>query len=328
MSEEKTSSPIGEIANKKGCGSAETPNTGKLGCLSLFGTPEHLIALKKGTVISATDTLNLAYITPLVQKGIMIPIIGASAFEDISAEDSYSTNASGEKRLNLKGLPEYKLMFEEGHEFYRELARLESYKSLDFMIGDDEGNWMIATSNVGGTTAYRGFTAGHVTPELTKRKVKGGDAESKSLVVQFLDRLQFDTNYAILHAETLDFTPEDIAQVNGVNLTYEAIPAASDTDVVVKAVLASDNSSLVEALDVPNFKVTVDALGAGTVVEATFTVAMNPAGIYTISLTSPAALAATDIVNVDLWDSTFSVGVTESNSVLYRSDSIEAVVVA
>ena len=108
------------IASKVACGTGTSINTGKLGCLSLFGTPAHLIAMPKGYIIPKETEFNDAFIRPLVQKRILIPIIDSSSFEDVSAEDAYSTNTSGVKRLNLEGLPEYKLMFEEGHEFYRQ----------------------------------------------------------------------------------------------------------------------------------------------------------------------------------------------------------------
>ena len=114
---------IVNIANKIACGGTDTANTGKLGCLSLFGTPTNALLLRKGTKIPATTTFNVAYLTPLIQQGTIVPLIGASSFEDVSSEDAYSTNASGVKRLNLKGLPEYKLMFEEGHEFYRQMNK-------------------------------------------------------------------------------------------------------------------------------------------------------------------------------------------------------------
>ena len=193
---------ITSIANKLPCGGASAANTGKLGCLSLFGTPTHMLALRKGTKILAAADFDIAYLLPLVQAGTIIPLINASAFEDVSGEDTYSTNTSGVKRLNLKGLPEYKLMFEEGHEFYRQIAELEGYKNFDYIIGDEEGNWMLATNSDG---TFSGFAAGHSTPELTKRKVAGGDAESKSFLVQFLLRSQWDSNYAILHVDELDF---------------------------------------------------------------------------------------------------------------------------
>ena len=178
----------------------------------------------------------------------------------------------------------------------------------------DEGNWLVATNTDG---SFGGFTAGHVTPELTKRKAKGGDAESKSLVVQFLDRLQFDRNYAILHAGSLDFSPEDIPLVNGVNLTFDSALAAG-TSIVVKAVLSSDNSSTVEGLTDVDFKVTAD--GVDNVVTGSV---MNPSGVYTLTVST---MAAAEVIVVDLWDSSLATSVIDSAGVLYRSDSIEGIV--
>tara|TARA_R110002020_G_scaffold232212_2_gene443737 strand:- start:5437 stop:6369 length:933 start_codon:yes stop_codon:yes gene_type:complete len=309
-------STISSIADKVACGGAAAANTGKLGCLSLFGTPEHLLAFKKGTVIPGSTEFNLAYLEPLIQKGTVVPILGASAFEDVSAEDTYSTNSSGVKRLNLKGLVEYSLTFEEGHEFYREIAKLEGYKNFDFMIGDDEGNWMLATRGDG---SYRGFTAGHFTPEMTKRKVAGGDAEMKKLMVQFTERIEFDTNYAILHQAQLDFSPVDIPSVNGVNLSFTTIPADGETSLSVKACLSGDNNTLVEGLDVANFVYTVDG---STVVPSG--VAESSPGNYTLTV---AAIATSEVLVLDLWDGALNVDVTKLGSVLYRSDELTAVVV-
>jgi len=308
--------PISSIADKKACGGAIGANTGRLGCLSLFGEPDHFIAMRKGSVILATDTFDLAFITPLVQKGDYIPIIDASSFEDVSAEDTYSTSSGGVKRLNLKGLPEYKLMFEEGHEFYRQLAKLEGYKSFDFMIGDEEGNWMLATKSNGD---FQGFKAGHHTPELTKRKASGGDAESKALLVQFLDRLQWDQNYSILHSDQLTFTPQEIPAVNGAVLAYAIAPSDTDTTVDVSVILASDNDTPVEGLLEANFIIKVDGVTAtiSGLVETT-------PGVYTITI--PAVAAGENVVT-DLWDNTLNVDVTNLAGVLYRGEEIAALVV-
>jgi hypothetical protein len=309
-------STISSIADKVACGGAAKANTGKLGCLSLFGTPEHLLAFQKGTVIPANTEFNIAYLEPLIQSGTVVPVMGASAFEDVSAEDTYSTNSSGVKRLNLKGLVEYSLTFEEGHEFYREIAKLEGYKNYDFVIGDDEGNWMLATRSDG---SYRGFTAGHLTPEMTKRKVAGGDAEMKKLMVQFTERNEFDTNYAILHQAQLDFSPVDVPSVNGANLTFNTVPADAETTLEVNAVLSGDNNTVIEGLDVSNFIYTVDGV---TVVPSGVT--EDTPGNYTLTV---AAIGTGEILVLDLWDGGLNVDVTKLGSVLYRSDELTATVV-
>lgn len=301
---------IGTIASKKACAGADAAiNTGKLGCLSLFGTPAHVIALTKGFEMLSSDTFNDAYLRPLVQQGKMVPLIDASNFEDLSGEDGYSQNAKNIKRLNVKGLPEYKLWFEEGHEFYREIDKMESFKRYDFLIGDTDGNWMIVRKSNGN---FQGFTAGHVTPELTKRQVEGGDPEMKAILMQFTDRLQWDRNYEILHAEDLDLTPQEIPTINGTEISLDAIPADTDTTVDVTVVLAADRSTLVEGLTDSDFVVNVNGVAAtiSGVVE-------NTPGKYTITVS--AAFASTNVIDITHFHGGTNTLVADSNGVLYRN---------
>jgi hypothetical protein len=298
---------IVNIANKIACGGTDTANTGKLGCLSLFGTPTNALLLRKGTKIPATTTFNVAYLTPLIQKGTIVPLIGASSFEDVSSEDAYSTNASGVKRLNLKGLPEYKLMFEEGHEFYRQMNKLQSFKGWDLIIGDEAGNWILSTNADG---SFGGFTAGHITPELTKRKVQGGDSEMKSLLIQFTNRLQWDVNYAVLNAGQLDFYAEDVPTVNGVDLDFTVAPSNSDTTLSVTALLNSDHDTKVIGLLAGNFILKVNG---ATVVP---TVNETPDGTYVLTISS---ISTGDVVSLGLWDASLNVDVTDLTNVLYRA---------
>ena len=308
---------IKSIADKIACAGASGANTGKLGCLSLFGTPAHLLAFNKGLKIPAITEFDLAYLTPEIQANKMIPIIDASAFEDLSAEDGFSTNTSTVKRLNVKGLPEYKLMFEEGHEFYKELAKLESFKSYDFAIGDDMGNWMLVENSDG---SFGGFSAGHVTPTLTKRKVKGGDSESKSLVVQFLDRMQWDQGYKILHRSELTFSPSDIPSVNGAYLAFDTLPAALATTLKVSVMLSSDHNTPVEGLVAVDFIYTVDGISSA-IADATET---SP-GKY--DLTVPSTAVAEELT-LDLYDDVLKTHIIDSAGVLFRSDVLTATVIA
>jgi hypothetical protein len=298
---------IVNIANKIACGGTDTANTGKLGCLSLFGTPTNALLLRKGTKIPATTTFNVAYLTPLIQQGTIVPLIGASSFEDVSSEDAYSTNASGVKRLNLKGLPEYKLMFEEGHEFYRQMNKLQSFKGWDLIIGDEAGNWILSTNADG---SFGGFTAGHITPELTKRKVQGGDSEMKSLLIQFTNRLQWDVNYAVLNAGQLDFYAEDVPTVNGVDLDFTVAPSNSDTTLSVTALLNSDHDTKVIGLLAGNFILKVNG---ATVVP---TVNETPDGTYVLTISS---ISTGDLISLGLWDASLNVDVTDLTNVLYRA---------
>jgi len=311
MASPASTATIGSIADKIACGANSNANTGKRGCLSLFGTPEHLILLTKGTIVPTSTVFNLEYIKALVQNGKAIPLMFASAFEDVSAEDTYSTNSAGIKRLNLKGLPEYKLMFEEGHEFYKQLHKLEGYKSFDFVVGDDEGNWMFAERSDG---SFQGFTGGHTTPELTKRKVAGGDAESKSFLFQFLDRRQVDVDYAIIHQGQLDFVPNELPLINGVNIDFTESPASGSVEVKFSVVLSGDNNTKITAISSTDIRYSVDG-----VEEVPTAISQSGEGVYVITVDPLVQGKSITVAMADANDL-----VADIEGVLYRgSNSVE-----
>lgn len=295
------------MSKLENCGGAEA-NTGRLGCLQAFGTPLSVILTKSGFVIPKETELNIAYLEAQVQNGNLIPVMEASSFEDVSGEDAYSTNAAGIERLNLKGLPKYKFTFEEGHEFYRQMYKLSSYKSKGAILIDDDGKWLFGVNADGD---YVGLTLGQVTSEMRKTKVQGGDAESKSLTMQFLDRYQWDYSYGIVERSELGFSPSEVPTINGAKLDFAAIPASLDTTISVKVTLASDNNSVVEGLLPADFLV-VNA-GATKAVSAAVE---SPAGTYALTVTALAAGA----LSVDLFDSTLNLNVILNGGVLYRSD--------
>ena len=300
---------IASIASKKACAGIDSSvNTGKLGCLSLFGTPSHAMLLTTGFTIPAATDFNDAYIRPLVQKGTIIPLIDASSFEDVSSEDSYSTNTKGVKRLNLKGLPEYRLMFEEGHEFYRQIDKIESFKSYDALIGDEDGNWIIVKKSDGD---FKGLQCGHITPELTRRKVEGGDAEMKPILMQFLNRIEWDRQYEILHSEDLTFTPQEVPQINGVEVTFDSVPANGNTTIDITVVLASDRSTGVEGLAIADFVITYN--GTTQVIS---NVTDNGGGSYQLTVPS---VATGQVVVLEMWHGATNSKVADSNSNLYRA---------
>jgi hypothetical protein len=304
------------IAGKNGCGK-EVAQTGKLGCQIEFATPMHLFKFKKGLVVPATTVLTKAYLDNLIQVGKMNPIVDASSFEDLSSEDTMSTNTKGIERLNLQGLAKYKFMYEEGHEFYKELAKITSFKNDDFWIGDEFGNLKIAINSDGD---FVGFSAGQVLSMMTKTKVMGGDAESKSLTVQFLNRKQWDENYTIVTTEQLGFDLIEVQGVNPVELEMTAVPTNTDTVLTFKAVLESDRDTNVEGLIATNLVATVD--GASNVIVSV----TELANVYTMTLTD--ALTTGQVLLIEFWDSSTNSKVIISEGVLYgTSGDTETVLV-
>lgn len=308
---------INEIANKVNSCSGGDVSTGKLGCNIEFSTPEHLIGLKSGLIIPAETVFNQAYVNSLVQEGKAIPLTGADVFEDMSGEDSMFTASSGVEKLSLKGLPKYKLTYYEGHQFYKELAKLTGFKNLDFLIGDSEGNWKLVKTAIGD---YKGFSAGMVLAEMTKAKVKGGDPESKSLIVQFLSRREWDESYDILLRDNLENDPEDFQGVNAVTLSFDVVPGNLDTTLVVSTLLDADNSTTIEGLAIGDFLVTNDG------VTITPSLISEANGVYTLTV---AALETADVITVQLYDSSANKNIIIlSSGYTFRSNVLSATVIA
>lgn len=308
---------IEQIADKNmSCGGVDV-NTGKLGCQTTFDTPLHALALRKGFIIPKSIIFDKTYIDTQIQLGNFIPLIEADSFEELSSEDSMNTNARGVERLSVYGLPKYKLTFQEGHEFYKQTARLTSFKSLDIIFGDEEGNWKLAVTSTGD---FKGFSCGQVLSMLTKTKVQGGDPESKSVTFQMLDRMEWDINYAILDRSTLTFSPSEIDGINGV-LIYVSPIKAADTKLKAKVVLAADKVTPAQGWEASNFMVTAD----GTKLTPAPTVVEVLPGEYEFTIT---AQAVGKKIAVSTYDDLVKAQAILLDGVLYRGVSNVVVVEA
>ena len=303
------------IADKKGsCGGANA-DTGKLGCQIEWGTPLHVIGITKGFVIPKETEWNKAYIDSQVQLGKFIPLIGAESFDNESSEDAVTTNSRGVERLNTLGLPKYKFGYEEGHEFYKEMAKLTSFKALDWIFADEEGNWRFAETSTGD---FKGFTAGQAIAMMTTTKTLGGDPESKAFTIQLLDRIQWDQNYSFALRSQLDFSPEEIDGVNGITFSFDAIPAAAATTVDFTAVLAADGLTPVEGLLEADLSYTVDG------VVTAMSVVENSPGKYTGTII---AVGAGEVLGIETYNTPTLTSVVLNNGVLYRGDIVEVTAV-
>jgi hypothetical protein len=302
------------IDKKVSCGGTDA-DTGKLGCQIEWGTPLHLIGIQKGFVIPKATDFNKAYIDAQIQLGKFIPLIGAETFENTSSEDSVTTNSRNVDRLNTLALPKFTFGFEEGHNFYKEMSKLTSYKALDYIFADEEGNWRLAVDSNGD---FGGFTSGQTLAMLTNPKVLGGDQESKMLSIQLIDRAQWDTQYSFALRSQLDFSPEEIDGVNGVRISFDAIPANAATTIDFTVVLASDGLTLVEGLVDADIKYTVNgATTAMAIVE-------NSAGKYTGTVV---AVATGEVAGIETYNIPTLTSAILNGGVLYRGDIVTETVV-
>ena len=228
-----------------------------------------------------------------------------------------STNARNIERLSSLGLTKYKLTFEEGHEYYRQMAKIKSFKNSDFLIGDEYGNLKVAINSSGD---FVGFSAGQVLPGMTKAKALGGDAESKSVTVQFINRNQWDSDYTIFTSSQLGFDLIEIQSVNPAIVSFNEIPANNATVIKLVVKLASDNSTNVEGAVETNFLIQKND-GTSVVVSA-LSEANN---VY--SLTVP-AIATGEIITAKLYTISINLGNIEISGVLFASNTASETVIA
>lgn len=293
------------VDKKASCGGADA-DTGKLGCQIEWGTPLHAIGIQKGFSIPKATVWGKTYIDQQIQLGKFIPLIGAESFDNESSEDQVTTNSRGVDRLNTLGLPKYKFGFEEGHAFYKELAKLTSFKALDYIFADEEGNWRMFQDGDGD---FGGFSAGQTIAMLTNTKTLGGDPESKALSIQLLDRNQWDKEYVFATRDQLDFAPEEIDGVNGVIITFDAVPADLETEVLFTVVLKSDGVTPVEGLVDADLKYTVDT------VTTAMAIVENTPGKYAGTV---AAIGTGEILGIETFNIPTLTAIVLNGGVLYR----------
>jgi hypothetical protein len=273
------------IAGKNGCGNENSIATGKKGCQIPFGTPKHAIRLKRGTIFPSTTEFNLAFVIGLIQSGIATPVMGATGFERMSGEDGLSTTSDNTERLNVLGLPKYKLTFQEGHEFYRQMSKLTGFKNSDWLIIDDSLSVKMAINSKGN---FCGFTAGQVIADQVIEKTEGGDGESKSMSIQFTNRKQWDYDYTILTNEQSEIDWQEVEGVNPAVIAFKSVPADGDVIIALTAVLSADMDTNVEGALITNFTIKVNG-------EPVVPSLLDDANLE-YKLTISPALAADDIV--------------------------------
>lgn len=307
---------INIIANKNtSCGSLASANTGTLGCQIEFGALAHALFPRKGLIIPKETVFDKTYIDAQTQLGNFVPVLSADSFEELSSEDTMYTNPKGVERLSILALPKYRLTYQQGHGFYREIAKLTSFKNFDVILGDEEGNWKLAMNANGDFT---GFTAGQILAEMTKTKVQGGDPESKGLVFQLLNRTQWDKDYAIFGREQLNFSPEDLATVNPVEINVDvALDAA--TALTFEMLLSSDRTTPVEGLTGANIRVWKNNVP----VVGPFVVTEPEPGKYSVTV---AAVATSEKYKIETYDSTLITRNTLLSDTLFNGVSNEITV--
>ena len=303
-----------------GCGGGAA-NTGELGCDIEFGLVIHGIGLTTGTIIPASQDVDIDYINTLIQAGSAVPLMNAFSSEPTFADDTFETSPLGVEALTLEGLPKFMLTMKKGQEYYKEIAKLTGFGNIEWILGDVNGSWKMAKTSAGD---YKGFSAGQVNAMITT-PATASETEKKSVTFQLTDRNEYDSMYDVFLSSTL-FPISDVKGINGVNLSFAdasgAVPPAdTDTTLKVKAVFASDNFTAIEGLLVGDFLYTVNG---ATVVPSG--VVDDGDGFYTLTV---AAIAAAEALTLQNYDSSANKNVViTAAGVLLRSNVLSQEVTA
>ena len=301
-----------------GCGGGAA-NTGELGCDIEFGLVIHGIGLTTGTIIPASQDVDIDYINTLIQAGSAVPLMNAFSSEPTFADDTFETSPLGVEALTLEGLPKFMLTMKKGQEYYKEIAKLTGFGNIEWILGDVNGSWKMAKTSAGD---YKGFSAGQVNAMITT-PATASETEKKSVTFQLTDRNEYDSMYDVFLSSTL-FPISDVKGINGVNLSFAdasgAVPPSdAETTLKVKAVFASDNFTGIEGLLVGDLLYTVDG---ATVVPSG--VVDDGDGFYTLTV---AALASAEILTLQNYDSSVNKNVVITTAgVLLRSNILTDVV--
>ena len=304
---------ISSILDVAAAAGSSTISTGRKGYNLAFGIPKHALALTKGYKIADTQDLTQAFILGEVQKGNIIPLTNAKTFVSESGEDTINTDDLGVDTLGIKGLPKFMLTYKDGNQLYKEIAKMEGYANYDFIFGDYEGNWKVATE----AGYIKGFDGGQVVAKMTSL-ADANTTEEKGVSIQLTDRDQYDKEYSILVKANVGWHIRDLDGVNACTVSFNTAPAAGTT--VVAKVLLSDNVTPVSGLVTADFLAMVD--GATNVI--TGAAETGSTGVYTITVTD--ALVAAESIVVSLYDSSENADVVILASAMYRGETDATVV--
>ena len=298
------------------CGLGAVLGTGTKGCKQFLKKATSLWFVPDGFEFDGAETLDETYAQLLQAQGNLIVLKGAKTFTDNSSEDIIETLEDGTKQVATLGLYEFALTFINGLAFHAALTSLNSFGSYNVLFVDRDGNIL-------GTKADSGNLKGFSLNMLQAMKLSfptDAVGQKEGIAFQLSNRRELDTNYVYISNDQLgSFQPQNLDGINEVVLSYNSVPADTDTTIVVDAKLKQNQQAFTGAT-ISDLLYQVDG--------ATVTpsgVVESPNGTYTATVT---ALATGEVVTTQLYDTANSRDVIVLDTDLYKSNTITTTVVA
>ena len=304
---------LNTIYNLVECGAQAILGTGTKGCKQILKKASSIWITTQGFTYDGTDTLDQTYVQLEQAKGNLIILKGVRTFTDNSSEDIIETLEDGTKQVATLGLYEFAVTFIKGLGFHAALHSLNSFGSYDITFVDGSGNILGTTASDG---SLKGFSVGML--QAMKLSFPGDSTTQKEgIAFQFTTRNELDTNYVYIQQTQLGtYQPETEDGINEVELTWDAVPAALATTVVVSARSKANQNMWTGGLT-GDFEIKRDGVvESQTVVEAS--------GVYTFTI---AAIVAAEVFTIHLYDTANTRSVILKDTALYKSDTPSVIAV-
>lgn len=303
------------IYNLVQCGLRSVLGTGTKGCKQFLKKATSLWFVPDGFEFDGIATLDDTYISLLQAQGNLIVLKGAKTFTDNSSEDIIETLEDGTKQVATLGLYEFALTFINGMAFHAALHSLNSFGSFNVLFVDRDGN-ILGTKSTSGN--LKGFSL-NMLQGMKLSFPTDAVGQKEGIAFQMSTRSELDNDYVYIQQAQLGaFKPQSKDGINEVVLTYDSIPVALGTTIVVNAKLKQNQNAFVGAT-------TADFLITKNGTTLTQTVVETTPGQYTFTV---AAHALNDVITVDLYNTVDTLPVVTLDTDLYKSEAITATVVA
>lgn len=276
---------IAELLNKGRCniegqGAPLGAETSK-GCATLIDKTQTIIAIAPGAELKKDQTVQ-SEIDRLVLAGKLEIFRGVQNFEQNGSDDATETLPDDTMRVTNEGKYAFLASFTNGLFFNKALHSLKGFKRWNILLVDEKGVYGVETE-----TGLTGFTAGMIQPaKLTFATPSAGQTEG--LRFQFLERYELDSDYGFI----MDSSLRKLKGVTEVRLEFQNEPLALDTSITMNAALAMDEGVPYEGATFADFEVKVN----GSLKNPTAGDDTTTAGIYPLTLPTPALAAGDDIV--------------------------------
>jgi hypothetical protein len=275
---------VEELLNKGKCAIDGSGNNLGLetskGCATLITSAKTIIMIHPNEEIRNGETLE-DEIDRLMLAGKMDIARGVQNFEENGSDDATETLPDDTMRVTNEGKYAFLATFTNGLFFNKALHSLKGFKRWDILLVDQNGVYGHRTE-----TGLAGFTTGMIQPaKLSFPSPSQGQTEG--LKFQFLERYELDSDYGFI----MDTSLRKLKGVTEVALNYVNEPAATDTDLRVKATLAMDSTTLHEGGGFENFSFT----SGGTTNDPSAGDDTGEAGVYDLTISALAAGDSTEL---------------------------------